>query len=50
MTDQIPAPTRWSTFLEQLRAERTAGNAPRPLRALADEFAGLLVSVKMMQL
>ncbi len=45
MTDQIPAPTRWSTFLEQLRAERTAGNAPRPLRALADEFAGRVLAL-----
>ena len=45
MTDRIPEPTRWSMFLEQLRAERRAANAPRPLRALADEFAGRVLAL-----
>ncbi len=45
MTDRIAAPTRWSTFLEELRAERRAGDAPRPMRALAEEFAGRVLAL-----
>ncbi len=45
MTDRIPAPTRWSTFLDELRAERRAGDAPRPMRALAEEFAGRVLAL-----
>ncbi|WP_309671898.1 serine O-acetyltransferase [Gemmatimonas sp.] len=45
MTDRIAAPTRWSTFLEELRAERRACDAPRPLRALAEEFAGRVLAL-----
>ena len=49
MTDRIAALTRWSTFLEALRderrAERRAGDAPRPLRALAEEFAGCVLAL-----
>ena len=39
------APTHWSSFLEQLRAERLASDAPRPLRALAEEFAGRVLAL-----
>jgi serine O-acetyltransferase len=39
------APTHWSSFLEQLRAERRASDAPRPLRALAEEFAGRVLAL-----
>ena len=45
MTDRIAAPTRWSTFLEELRAERRAGDAQRPMRALAEEFAGRVLAL-----
>lgn len=45
MTDWSAAPTRWSTFLEELRAERRACDAPRPLRALAEEFAGRVLAL-----
>jgi serine O-acetyltransferase len=49
MTDRMAAPTRWSTFLEALRDERRAerrdGDAPRPLRALAEEFAGCVLAL-----
>jgi serine O-acetyltransferase len=45
MTDRIAVPTRWSTFLEELRAERRAGDTPRPLRALAEEFAGRVLAL-----
>jgi serine O-acetyltransferase len=45
MTDRIAAPPRWSTFLEELRAERRAGDAPRPMRALAEEFAGRVLAL-----
>jgi serine O-acetyltransferase len=45
MTDRIAVPTRWSTFLEELRAERRAGDAPRPMRALAEEFAGRVLAL-----
>ena len=49
MTDRIAAPTRWSTFLEALRDERRAerrdGDAPRPLRALAEEVAGCVLAL-----
>lgn len=45
MTDRIAGPTRWSTFLEELRAERRAGDAPRPLRAQAEEFAGWVLAL-----
>lgn len=45
MTDRIAPPTRWSTFLEALRAERRACDAPRPLRALAEEFAGRVLAL-----
>ena len=49
MTDRIAALTRWSTFLEALRderrAERRAGDVPRPLRALAEEFAGCVLAL-----
>ena len=49
MTDRIAALTRWSTFLEALRDERRderrAGDAPRPLRALAEEFAGRVLAL-----
>ncbi|WP_411282282.1 serine O-acetyltransferase [Gemmatimonas sp.] len=38
MTDQISERARWTTFLGELRAERRACDAPRPLRALAEEF------------
>jgi serine O-acetyltransferase len=45
MTDWIAAPSRWSMFLEELRTERRAGDAPRPLRALAEEFAGRVLAL-----
>jgi len=45
MTDRIAAPTRWLTFLEELRVERRAGDAPRPMRALAEEFAGRVLAL-----
>jgi serine O-acetyltransferase len=45
MTDRIAAPTRWLTFLEELRAERRGGDAPRPMRALAEEFAGRVLAL-----
>ena len=45
MTDRMVAPTHWSSFLEQLRAERLASDAPRPLRALAEEFAGRVLAL-----
>lgn len=45
MTDRMVAPTHWSSFLEQLRAERRASDAPRPLRALAEEFAGRVLAL-----
>ena len=45
MTDRMAAPTRWLTFLEELRAERRAGDAPRPMRALAEEFAGRVLAL-----
>lgn len=45
MTDRIAVPTRWSTFLEELRAERRAADAPRPMRALAEEFAGRVLAL-----
>jgi serine O-acetyltransferase len=49
MTDQNAVPTRWSTFLEALRAERRACDAPRPLRALAEEFAGRSLALLLPQ-
>ena len=36
-------------FLEQLRAERRASDAPRPLRALAEEFAGRVLALLLPQ-
>ncbi len=45
MTDWIAEPSRWSMFLEELRTERRAGDAPRPLRALAEEFAGRVLAL-----
>ncbi len=43
MSDPLVAPTagpsHWSMFLDELRNERRAGDSPRPLRALAEEFA-----------
>jgi serine O-acetyltransferase len=45
MTDRIAVPPRWSMFLEQLRAERRAGDAPRPLRTLANDFAGHVLAL-----
>lgn len=45
MTDRSSAPSRWSTFLEVLRTERRAHDAPRPLRALTEEFAGGMLAL-----
>lgn len=38
-TRPTAANTEWRTFLDDLKAERRACDAPRPLRALAEEFA-----------
>lgn len=49
MTDRIAASPRWLAFLEELRAERRACDAPRPLRALAEEFAGRTLALLLPQ-
>lgn len=39
MRTPLPAAARWQALRETLKAERAACDAPRPLRALAEEFA-----------